>query len=155
MTIKYLPAYQGFTYLNLNANHNHLAFDITVDNTAGLLDCLELYAGHHIECLSNKQRIAQYYSAMLDYTNENPNHKLADSFRLDGLGTAKACLFWRDLLVEAGWNGQASEASDRMKVLCEVEKLFDCPGTGERIHDLVRHIKKSKNLPVTFIKSFT
>jgi hypothetical protein len=52
MTIKYLPAYQGFTYLNLRANHNHLALDITVDNTA------------------------------------------------------KVCLFWRDLLVEAGWAGQ-------------------------------------------------
>ena len=147
MTIKYLPAYQGFTYLNLRANHNHLALDITVDNTTGLLDCLELYAGHHVESMGNKQRIAQYYSAMLDYTNENPNHKLADSFRLDGLGTAKACLFWRDLLVEAGWTGQASEASDRMKVLCEVEKRFDSPGTGERIHSIICHIKNGCSLP--------
>ena len=147
MTIKYLPAYQGFTYLNLRANHNHLALDIAVDNTEGLLDSLELYAGHHVECLSNKQRIAHYYSAMLDYTNENPNHKLADSFRLDGLGTAKVCLFWRDLLVEAGWTGQASEASDRMKVLCEVEKQFDSPGKGERIHSIIRHIKNGCSLP--------
>ena len=51
MTIKYLPNYQGFTYFNLKVNHNHLALDITVDNTAGLLDCLELYAGHQVECL--------------------------------------------------------------------------------------------------------
>ena len=147
MTIKYLPAYQGFTYLNLKANHNHLAFDITVDNTAGLLDCLELYAGKHIECLNSKQRIAHYYSAMYDYTTKNPEHKLAKSFNLDGLGTAKTCLFWRDLLVEAGWNGQASTASGRMKVLCEVEKAFNCPGTGERIHDLISHINEGCSLP--------
>ena len=147
MTIKYLPAYQGFTYLNLKAQDNNLALDVTVNNTAGLLDCLELYAGKHVECLSNKQRIAHYYSAMYDYTTKNPENKLADSFRLDGLGTAKTCLFWRDLLVEAGWNGQASTASGRMKVLCEVEKAFDCPGTGERIHNLISHIQKGCSLP--------
>ena len=147
MTIKYLPAYQGFTYLNLKDQDNKLALDVAVNNTAGLLDCLELYAGKHIECLSNKQRIAHYYSAMFDYTNKNPKHKLADSFKLDGLGTAKTCLFWRDLLVEAGWNGQASTASGRMKVLCEVEKSFNCPGTGERIHDLISHIKNGCSLP--------
>ena len=147
MTIKYLPAYQGFTYLNLKDQDNKLALDVAVNNTAGLLDCLELYAGKHIECLSNKQRIAHYYSAMYDYTNKNPKHKLADSFKLDGLGTAKTCLFWRDLIVEAGWNGQASTASGRMKVLCEVEKSFNCPGTGERIRDLISHIKNGCSLP--------
>ena len=147
MTIIYSPAYQGFTYLNLKAQDNNLALDVAVNNTAGLLDCLELYAGKHIECLSNKQRIAHYYSAMYDYTEKHPQHKLADSFRLDGLGTAKTCLFWRDLLVEAGWNGQASTASDRIEVLCEVEKLFNCPGTGERIHHLISHINKGCSLP--------
>ena len=147
MTIKYLPAYQGFTYLNLKDQENNLALDVAVNNTAGLLDCLELYAGKHIECLNSKQRIAHYYSAMYDYTEKHPQHKLADSFRLDGLGTAKTCLFWRDLLVEAGWNGQASKASDRMEVLCEVEKSFSCPGTGERIHDLISHIKNGCSLP--------
>jgi hypothetical protein len=84
---------------------------------------------------------------MYDYTEKHPQHKLADSFRLDGLGTAKTCLFWRDLLVEAGWNGQASKASDRMEVLCEVEKSFSCPGTGERIHDLISHIKNGCSIP--------
>ena len=151
MTIKYLPAYQGFTYLNLRANTNNLALDVAVNNTAGLIDCLEIYAGKHMECLSNKQRIAQYYSALYDYTKAHPQHKLADSFRLDGLGTAKACLFWRDLLVEAGWKGQAKESSDRMKVLCEVEKLFDCPGTGERIHALIAHVQNGCSLPPNLI----
>ena len=151
MKIIYSPAYQGFTYLNLKAQDNNLALDVAVNNTAGLLDCLELYAGKHIECLSNKQRIAHYYSAMHDYTDKNPNHKLAKSFNLDGLGTAKTCLFWRDLLVEAGWNGQASKASGRMEVLCEVEKLFNCPGTGERIHHLISHIKNGCSLPPDLI----
>ena len=147
MTIKYLPAYQGFTYLNLKDQDNNLALDVTVNNTAGLLDCLELYAGKHIECLSNKQRIAHYYSAMYDYTIMNPEHKLVKSFNLDGLGTAKTCLFWRDLLVEAGWNGQASTASGRMEVLCEVEESFNCNGTGERIHALISHINEGCSLP--------
>jgi hypothetical protein len=151
MKIIYSPAYQGFTYLNLKSQDNNLALDVAVNNTAGLLDCLELYAGKHIECLSNKQRIAHYYSAMHDYTDKNPNHKLAKSFNLDGLGTAKTCLFWRDLLVEAGWNGQASKASGRMEVLCEVEKLFNCPGTGERIHHLISHIKNGCILPPDLI----
>ena len=147
MTIKYSPSYQGFTYLNLKDQDNNLALDVAVNNTAGLLDCLELYAGKHIECLSNKQRIAHYYSAMYDYTIMNPEHKLVKSFNLDGLGTAKTCLFWRDLLVEAGWNGQASTASGRMEVLCEVEKSFNYPGTGERIHDIISHIKNGCSLP--------
>ena len=147
MTIKYLPAYQGFTYLNLGAHDNSLAIDCCVENTLGLLNCLELYAGHHVECLSNKQRVAHYYSAMLDYTNKHENHKLADSFRLDGLGTAKTCLFWRDLLVEAGWSGQASDSSGRMEVLCGIEEFFDCPGTGERINMLTKHIDDGCSLP--------
>lgn len=147
MTIKYSPSYQGFTYLNLKDQDNNLALDVVVNNTAGLLDCLELYAGKHIECLNSKQRIAHYYSAMYDYTEKHPQHKLADSFRLDGLGTAKTCLIWRDLLVEAGWKGQASTASGRMEVLCEVEKSFNCPGTGERIHNLISHIKNGCSLP--------
>ena len=147
MTIIYSPAYHGFTYLNLRANPSNLALDVVVNNTVGLIDCLELYAGKHMECQSNKQRIAQYYSAMYDYTNANPQHKLAESFRLDGLGTAKACLFWRDLLVEAGWNGQTANSSERMKVLCEVERLFHCPGTGERIHALIAHINNGCSLP--------
>jgi len=147
MKIIYSPAYQGFTYLNLKAQDNNQVLDVAVNNTAGLLDCLELYAGKHMECLNSKQRIAHYYSAMYDYTVKNPHHKLADSFRLDGLGTAKTCLFWRDLLVEAGWNGQASTASGRMEVLCEVEKSFNCPGTGERIYHLISHIKNGCSLP--------
>ena len=147
MTIKYSPSYQGFTYLNLKDQDNNLALDVVVNNTAGLLDCLELYAGKHIECLNSKQRIAHYYSAMYDYTEKHPQHKLAESFRLDGLGTAKTCLIWRDLLVEAGWKGQASTASGRMEVLCEVEKSFNCPGTGERIHNLISHIKNGCSLP--------
>ena len=61
MTIKYSPSYQGFTYLNLKDQDNNLALDVVVNNTAGLLDCLELYAGKHIECLNSKQRIAHYY----------------------------------------------------------------------------------------------
>jgi hypothetical protein len=147
MTIKYSPSYQGFTYLNLKDQDNNLALDVAVNNTAGLLDCLELYAGKHVECLNSKQRIAHYYSAIYDYTEKHPQHKLAKSFRLDGLGTAKTCLFWRDLLVEAGWNGQASTASGRMEVLCEVEKSFNCPGTGERIHALISHINEGCSLP--------
>ena len=147
MTIKFLPAYQGFTYLNLRDHKNNLALEVTVENTAGLLNCLELYAGQHVNCLNSKQRIAHYYSAMLDYTKDHPGHKLADSFLLDGLGTAKTCLFWRDLLVEAGWKGQASEASDRMEVLCGIEHYFDCPGTGERLHLLIKHIENGCTLP--------
>ena len=147
MTIKYSPSYQGFTYLNLKDQDNNLALDVAVNNTAGLLDCLELYAGKHVECLNSKQRIAHYYSAIYDYTEKHPQHKMAKSFRLDGLGTAKTCLFWRDLLVEAGWKGQASTASGRMEVLCEVEKSFNCPGTGERIHNLISHIKNGCSLP--------
>lgn len=147
MKIIYSPAYQGFTYLNLKAQDCNLALDVAVNNTAGLLDCLELYAGKHVECLNSKQRIAHYYSAMYDYTVKNPHHKLADSFLLDGLGTAKTCLFWRDMLVEAGWNGQASTVSGRMEVLCEIEKTFNCPGTGERIHHLISHIKNGCSLP--------
>ena len=147
MTIKYSPNYQGFTYLNLKDQDNNLALDVAVNNTAGLLDCLELYAGKHVECLNSKQRIAHYYSAIYDYTEKHPQHKLAKSFNLDGLGTAKTCLFWRDLLVEAGWKGEASTASGRMEVLCEVEKSFNCPGTGERIHALISHINGGCSLP--------
>jgi hypothetical protein len=54
MTIKFLPAYQGFTYLNLRDHKNNLALDVTVENTAGLLNCLELYAGQHVNCLNSK-----------------------------------------------------------------------------------------------------
>lgn len=147
MKIIYSPAYHGFTYYNLNTYSNGAALDIQICSTTGLLDLLELYAGKHIELTNSNKRTALYYSALSQYTQEHPNHSLADSFRLDGLGTAKTCLQWRDLLVEAGWTGQEASATGRMEVLCEVEKFFDCLGNGERIHDIIETVKKGCLLP--------
>ncbi|MBR4389835.1 MAG: PD-(D/E)XK nuclease family protein [Prevotella sp.] len=147
MKIIYSPAYQGFTYYNLNASPNGVALDIQICSTSGLLDLLELYAGKHIELINSNKRTALYYSALLEYTKEHPNHLLADSFRLDGLGTAKTCLHWRDLLIEAGWTGQEASVTGRMEVLCGIENLFDCPGNGERIHDIIESVKNGCVLP--------
>ena len=147
MKILFSPAYQGFTYYNLNAYPNGSALDVQICSTSGLLDLLELYAGRHIELTNSNKRTALYYSALSQYTQKHPNHSLAASFRLDGLGTARTCLHWRDLLIEAGWTGQEASATGRMEVLCGVEKYFDYPGNGERIHDIIESVKTGCLLP--------
>lgn len=147
MKIIYSPAYQGFTYYNLNYQNNGIAIDQQICNTSGLLDLLEMYAGIHFETTNRNKRIADYYSKLLQYTEGHAGHLLSESFRLDSLGTAKTCLAWRDRLVEAGWCGQGASGSKRMEVLCGIEKLFDCPGNSERIINYIDHLKKGCTLP--------
>lgn len=147
MKIHYSPAYQGFIYYDLSANPHESALDVQICSTSGLLDLLELYAGKYMELTNSSKRIALYYSALLEYTKKHPNHLLAESFRLDGLGTARTCLHWRDLLIEAGWTGQGSSSSKRMEVLCGIEEYFDCSGIGERICDIISCIQNGCTLP--------
>lgn len=146
MTIYYSPTYSGFTFTDLKGKDNIL-FDTAVVNTGGLVNLLCLHGGMHYELHDGTERMIAYYKAMRKYTNEHNGHVLSQSFKTDGLNTAKVCLSWRDSLVLAGWTKESEQPSERMKVLKGVEEYFDCAGTVDIIARLTNEINGGCTLP--------
>lgn len=146
MKIYFNPEYTGSTFLNLPANGNIL-LDCHLADTNALLNLLELHAGIYVKPIPFTERLAKYYQAFKRYMTENPDNILSASFRTTEMGTAKACLAWRDKLVQAGWNGQITGVSPRLDVLAGVEQYYNCPGLPERLQNILTLLETSCPLP--------
>lgn len=146
MTIYYSPTYSGFTFTDLKGKDGIL-FDTAVVDTGGLINLLCLHSGLHYELHDGTERMIAYYKAMGKFTNEHKDHVLSQSFKTDGLNTAKVCLSWRDTLVLAGWTKETAQPSERMKVLQGVEDYFDCNGTVDIIATITKEIINGCTLP--------
>ena len=140
MKINFSPEYSGTVWTGLTPSRDILMDTVTVD-TERLVGLLELHAGiHHADC-SQHRRIALYYKAMKRYMAEHPSNVLSRSFSLSGLGTAVAALTWRDSLLMAGWSAEQEAVSERIKVLCGVERHFDAePSLAERMDMLTANL---------------
>lgn len=147
MIIYYSPEYSGFTYTGLK-DKGGILFDTAVVDTGGLINLLCLHGGMHYEVHDETERVIAYYKALREYTRKNPNHIFADSFKVDGLNTARTCLSWRDRLVLAGWSKATNAPSTRMKALQGIENLFDCKGIVDTIPLVLAAIKGGCTLPV-------
>ena len=145
MRIYFSLDYNGYCYLNFK--QQPLRMDTKVVDLTGLIECLELRAGIHHEEMSVQKRIAAYYAAFKSYDKCHPNHPLHNSFELDGLGTAQACLQWRDMLVMAGWNAESTMPIRRLEVLQGVESNFKAPSLGDRLWHIIKVVKDGCQLP--------
>lgn len=146
MKIYFSPEYTGSTFLNLSANGNIL-LDCRVADTNALLSLLELHAGIYIKPIPFTERLAKYYQAFKRYMAEHPGNILSASFQTTEMGTAKACLAWRDKLVQAGWSGRITGISPRLDVLAGVERYYDCPGLPERLQNMLALLESKSPLP--------
>lgn len=147
MKVYFSPEYSGFCYTGLMQKQGHVDFDVEVDGVSGLFGLLELFAGYHWKPQDSSTRTIEYYRAMMEYMSQHPDDILGKSFEIDGLSTASKCLTWRDRLVLAGWSVNSKSAKGRITTLKGIEKYFNCPGDGERIHIILDAIKKGCTLP--------
>lgn len=146
MKIYFSPEYAGNTFLNLPANGNIL-LNCYVADTGTLLNLLELHAGIYVKPIPFTERLAKYYQAFKRYMQKHPGNILLASFHTTEMGTAKACLSWRDKLVEAGWNAHITGISPRLDVLAGVEKCYSCPSLPERLQNMLTLLESTCPLP--------
>lgn len=147
MKILFSPEYSGPVYLK--DPDNAVLMDTVVVNTVGLLSLVEFQLGLQYDDVPTHDRIAKYYSAMREYIDETPDSIFAKSFKLSGLGTAKAVLSWRDSLSMAQWDFKGEEISARLKAIIDIEKYFskyELIDISSRVITAVSLLSKNKGL---------
>ena len=144
MKVIYSPEFDGRIFLGLDDERSHI-MDSMVCDTNGLVSMLELRLGIHHEDKSAHYRIVEYFRALSEYMNENPDNVLATSFKLSSLGTAEQALVWRDNLVLDKWQAGAVPYSGRVGVLAGTEQFFDCPGLSDRLWKVHSYINNEKD----------
>ena len=99
----------------------------------GMLNLLETRLGLTAPNVHQAERINQYMARL--QACDGPGQWFHDSFQADPWSTAKQMLFWRDQLVEAGWDGQREiDASARLQALTKVEQADESPRLSWRLH---------------------
>lgn len=145
MKIYYSPEYNGHLYIDFQ-KHGNIAFDCEYKNTSGLVGMLATMLGVYQKDISAGERLAEYYSVFSKYMEQNQNNVFSASFEKAALTTAQKCLQWRDELAEYGWTFDMPTASQRMKVLSDVEKDFHCPGNVEFHKKVFEALKKNPTI---------
>ena len=144
MRLFFSPEYSGTTYVGLESTG--LLFDGAVVDEQGMINLLQLHAGIHSDHAPFVKRLALYYNAFSQYMAACPQNALAASFQVAGLGTAKACLVWREALVLAGWDFQPG-VSPRLDVLAGVEHYYKGDGQADQLRVLCGVAEKRALLP--------
>ena len=102
---------------------------------AGMLALLEARLGLTGSYPGPVVRVGQYQSAL--QATDDGNRFYTTSFRADPFAVAETLLAWRDELVEAGWNGEATPPdSPRLRDLAAVERQATDtlePGFSDRL----------------------
>lgn len=130
MRLFFSPEYSGTTYVGLESTG--LLFDGSVVDEQGMINLLQLHAGIHSDHAPFVKRLAMYYNAFTKFMGAHPANALSASFQVAGLGTAKACLVWREALVLAGWDFQPG-VSPRLDVLAGVERFYKGDGQADQL----------------------
>lgn len=144
MKLFFSPEYSGTTYVGLESTG--LLFNGAVVDEQGLINLLQLHAGIHSDHAPFVKRLALYFNAFSRYMEAFPNNALAASFEVAGLGTAKACLVWREALVLAGWNFQPG-VSPRLDVLAGVEHYYKGDGQADQLRAMCDVVEQRAVLP--------
>lgn len=141
MKVLFSPEFKGHVFLGLNEENTQL-MDVMVCDTIALIRMLELRLGIHVEDYPGHYRTVKYYEAMQDYMQKHPDNILSASFKLSSLGTAEQALRWRDSLIMDKWQGNEVADMDRLIVLADIEKQFNCPGMADRLNNVITYINK-------------
>ena len=123
MKIIYCPFYNGSYYLDMK--NKHVAMDIQVLETQGLLTQLALHAGIHQQIPTYPERLTDYHKAILEYDKSKPGNIFHRSISIDSMSVAKTLLQWRDYLALCGWNSQTQIDSTRLKELAEIDNKYE------------------------------
>lgn len=144
MKIYYSPFYIGNYYLDMK--DNHVAMDVQVLETQGLLTQLALHAGIHQQTPSYPERLTAYHKALLEYDKSNPGNIFHQSISIDSMSVAKTLLKWRDYLALCGWKGEIKiEKSTRLTELAEIEEKYEDKGLAQ----LLKKLQDQINLMIT------
>ena len=144
MKLFFSPEYSGTTYVGLESTGR--LFNGAVVDEQGMINLLQLHAGIHSDHAPFVKRLALYFNAFSRYMEVYPNNALAASFEVAGLGTAKACLVWREALVLAGWDFQPG-VSPRLDVLAGVERFYLGDGQADQLLELCQEAERRALLP--------
>lgn len=142
LIVKYSPEFSGDCYQKMPSGKSLMGHTIVSDS--GLLELMELRLGLPSVAVSAKSRAIDYRRALKAHKS---GAFFEPSFEVDSLGVAERMLGWRDSLMMAGWAPAEPWASERLKVLCEVEKDFDAksyPGESDRWNTVVSELNGSK-----------
>ena len=135
MKIIYCPFYKGNYYLDMK--DKHVAMDVQVLETQGLLTQLAMHAGIHQQIPSYPERLTTYHKALLEYDKEYEKNIFHNSIAIDSMSVAKTLLQWRDYLALCGWNGSINlKGSTRLKELGEIEEKYDDKGVAQLLKNL-------------------
>ena len=130
MKILYCPFYNGNYYLDMK--DKHVAMDVQILETQGLLTQLALHAGIHQQISSYPERLAAYHKTLLEYDKEHEKNIFHNSIAIDSMSVAKTLLQWRDYLALCGWNeGKDLKGCTRLKELGEIEEKYDDHGLAQ------------------------
>lgn len=125
MRIVYSPYYDGETFLGESPR----TFGVAYVGNLGLLEQLQLRAGLHVSVLSDVEREAVYYNALMKNVKNTLFEKAVD---VDPFGVAKKLLRWRDALVMAGWNAEElQDPNCKVSVLARIEEDFNAQGRAD------------------------
>ena len=125
MRIVYSPYYDGETFLGESPR----IFGVAYVGNLGLLEQLQLRAGLHVSVLSDVEREAVYYNALMKNVKNTLFEKAVD---VDPFGVAKKLLRWRDALVMAGWNAEElQDPNCKVSVLARIEEDFNAQGRAD------------------------
>lgn len=129
MKIYYCPFYNGNYYMNMQ--DNHVALDVQVLETQGLLEQLAMHAGIHQQIPSYPDRLASYHKVLLTYDKEREKNIFHKSIAIDSMSVAKTLLQWRDYLALCGWNGNTVlKDCSRLNALAEIDQLYEDDDKG-------------------------
>ncbi len=121
---------------------------------SGLVGILETRLGLTKVRTHGAVRIGRLLKILKDHDNGTSFY--SRSLEADAWSTAKTILAWRDELKISGWNGDApSGASDRLKTLSDLEKVFQIElveGMGDRLQAILRRLNQDQELDVTQIQ---
>lgn len=148
MIIVFIPNISGFSFLNLK--EGDCLFDYDVKSLPGLLDLLQMYSGVNVKVEEPAKRLVEYYHLLRQYITAHGDCVLAESFKIDGLNTARQCLTWRDEMRYAGWNETVTAPTKRFEVLAELEKQFHMPSVLELLNAITDSVKNGCALPGDF-----
>lgn len=138
MKIIYSPFYNGSSFLT----EQHIALDVQILETQGLLSQLALHAGIHQQIPSFSERLASYHKALLEYDSNNNDHIFHRSIKIDSMSVAKTLLRWRDYLALSGWSKQIKlEACGRLNTLAEIDNYFNDEGLALLLMKLSNQIR--------------
>ncbi|MFC1830507.1 PD-(D/E)XK nuclease family protein [Thermodesulfobacteriota bacterium] len=116
----------------------------------GLLGILETRLGLGAPISHESLRIIEFLHCLKQC--DNGKRFYSRSLLMDELAVAKTLLHWRDIWIEAGWNGQGSDVagrriSDMAAVEVEARKALS-PGIADRIWKVIARLEQSKNLDI-------